>query len=348
MVKKITLSIILPVYNAGPYLVSAVDSILNQTFADFELILVNDGSSDGSAEICDFYALKDARVKVLHQENGGICNARNNALNIAQGEYIGFSDHDDITDLNAFHHGYKAILKFKPDMVKYGKIVEFVDHTGKIYRTDKFHFEDAVYTKEDISQNYLSLRQKGIFKNVWNGFFKRTIIIENKVYFDESFKNGGEDHDFCNTFSRFTNKLVTIKDLLYVHYIRTGFSTSSKVNPEIQTMLVTEGVRLKETIDLLGYPLADNLDLFGNQIFESVILPIIRYHLRQKVVSNLEIIKIIKLIREKDFFVDGIDALSLIQLMKRSPKLGLFSYAFLHGKYMLLLWMIKLRYVLMK
>lgn len=74
----------MPVYNSGKYLNTAVDSILNQSFKDIELILVDDGSTDGSSEHCDEYAWKDSRVKVIHQKNGGICNARNAALKIAK------------------------------------------------------------------------------------------------------------------------------------------------------------------------------------------------------------------------------------------------------------------------
>ena len=86
---KIKVSVIMPVYNSGEYLQTAVDSILSQSLKDIELILVDDGSTDGSSEKCDEYAKKDKRVVVIHQRNGGICNARNAALKIARGEYIG-------------------------------------------------------------------------------------------------------------------------------------------------------------------------------------------------------------------------------------------------------------------
>ena len=92
---RIKVSVIMPVYNSGEYLKTAVESILNQSLKEIELILVDDGSTDGSSERCDEYAAKDSRVVVIHQKNGGICNARNVALKIARGEYIGFSDHDD-------------------------------------------------------------------------------------------------------------------------------------------------------------------------------------------------------------------------------------------------------------
>ena len=89
------LSVIVPVYNTEKYLRECVDSILAQTFTDFELILVNDGSTDGSGAICDEYALKDPRVRVIHQENGGVTRARKAAMRIAAGSWISFVDSDD-------------------------------------------------------------------------------------------------------------------------------------------------------------------------------------------------------------------------------------------------------------
>lgn len=88
-------SIIIPVYNVEKYLNKCVDSVLNQTFTDFEVILVDDGSTDNCPAICDSYAEKDKRVKVIHKPNGGLINARKSGLEIADGNYIGFVDSDD-------------------------------------------------------------------------------------------------------------------------------------------------------------------------------------------------------------------------------------------------------------
>lgn len=89
------LSIIVPIYNVEKYLPRCIDSILAQTYTDFELILVDDGSSDNCPQICDEYALKDQRIIVIHQINGGVSDARNTALKIARGKYVAFVDGDD-------------------------------------------------------------------------------------------------------------------------------------------------------------------------------------------------------------------------------------------------------------
>lgn len=98
-----TLSIIVPVYKVEPYLHRCVDSILAQTFTDFELILVDDGSPDNCGAICDEYAAKDSRILVIHKENGGLSDARNAGLDIAKGEYIGFVDSDDYISPQMYH-----------------------------------------------------------------------------------------------------------------------------------------------------------------------------------------------------------------------------------------------------
>ena len=119
--RNIKVSVIMPVYNSGIYLGTAIDSILTQSLREIELILVDDGSTDGSSERCDEYAKRDRRVKVIHQDNGGICNARNVALRIAQGEYIGFSDHDDRFLPNFIAESYQIAVNNNADFVKVGK-----------------------------------------------------------------------------------------------------------------------------------------------------------------------------------------------------------------------------------
>lgn len=99
------ISVIIPVYNVAPYLAACIDSVLAQSYADIELLLVDDGSKDGSGDICDDYACRDARVTVLHQANGGPSAARNAALDIARGEQIAFIDSDDVV-----HRRYLEVL----------------------------------------------------------------------------------------------------------------------------------------------------------------------------------------------------------------------------------------------
>lgn len=110
------ISIIVPVYNVEPYLEQCIDSILNQSFRDFELILVDDGSPDRCGEICDRYAAADDRIRVIHQKNGGVSAARNAGMEVSKGKYIVFVDSDDMVHPLYLEHLYKAIQKHNADI----------------------------------------------------------------------------------------------------------------------------------------------------------------------------------------------------------------------------------------
>ena len=106
------ISVILPVYNVEKYLRQCLDSVINQTYKNLEIILVNDGSTDNSGKICEEYALNDERIKVIHKENGGISSARNAAIDIAKGQYITFIDSDDDVELDYIDYLYDILKKF--------------------------------------------------------------------------------------------------------------------------------------------------------------------------------------------------------------------------------------------
>lgn len=114
------LSIIIPVYQAKKYLGKCIDSILNQSFLDFELILVDDGSNDGSERICDEYTRKDNRIKVIHQINQGVSGARNTGLKYASGEYIAFVDADDWVGVNLFQECMKVVERYPVEVIYHG------------------------------------------------------------------------------------------------------------------------------------------------------------------------------------------------------------------------------------
>ena len=152
MENKIKVSVIMPVYNSGEYLQTAVDSILSQSLKDIELILVDDGSTDGSSEKCEEYAKKDKRVVVIHQRNGGICNARNAALKIARGEYIGFSDHDDEYLPGLLEDNYKLCITQNLDFVKFCKKWDVVED-GKVIERHSNTIAQKVFTRDDVVNN---------------------------------------------------------------------------------------------------------------------------------------------------------------------------------------------------
>ena len=164
------LSIIIPVYNVENYLARCIDSILRQTFTDFELILIDDGSTDGSGAIADEYQLKDSRIKVVHQENGGQGFARNTGLNIARGEYIGFVDSDDWIDKEMYAKLMTVATAKKVDMVKCG----FCTHDGENV-LGEILFTHDVATEEPV-YNILKSGNRMLWTVIWNAIYDKKLF----------------------------------------------------------------------------------------------------------------------------------------------------------------------------
>lgn len=144
------LSIIIPVYNAAKYLPRCIDSILNQTYPSFELILVDDGSSDGSSEICNEYAKRDARVRVIRQENRGVAAARNTGLDAAAGSFVTFVDSDDWIEPDMYEHLMQTADKYCCDVVMCDCVKEF-GYKQEVYTHD---IKPGHYDYEQLKQEY--------------------------------------------------------------------------------------------------------------------------------------------------------------------------------------------------
>lgn len=181
------ISIIVPVYKVQNFLCRCIDSILKQTFTDFECILVDDGSPDSCPDICDRYAGMDNRIKVIHQQNLGVSTARNTGLNFASGIYIGFVDSDDIIDPEMFSLMYHNAVKSNADLVMCGLLKENRDNKISV-----FAFEEKFFTKEEFLSFFsLSIRKIEntlIINSVWNKLYKKTLL--NNIYFDHNFRLG--------------------------------------------------------------------------------------------------------------------------------------------------------------
>lgn len=223
-------SIIMPVYNSEAFLNNAIDSILNQSYKEFELILVEDASSDNSPTICDEYSKKDARVIVHHScKNNGICKTRNIGLSIATGDYIAFCDDDDIFCEKLLEDNMKLLMEYNADMVKYGRKLVDILSDGSVVRTKETEFEKlSVLSENDMYSDYHQIRKAKYMMNIWNGIYKKSIIDEFNLKFDETMLFGSEDAEFSYRF--YINSNICIFNPLnyYVHYRRNNFSTSRK------------------------------------------------------------------------------------------------------------------------
>lgn len=167
------ISIIVPVYKVEQYIHKCVDSILAQTFTDFELILVDDGSPDNCGEICDEYAVNDNRIKVIHKENGGLASARNAGLDIVKGDYIGFVDSDDWIEKDMYELLYNMCIKNNCDIASC---------TSKIYYSDKIVITGThPLIIHDRNEAMKTMLEGELYDEVvWTKLFKRSLLKDIK------------------------------------------------------------------------------------------------------------------------------------------------------------------------
>jgi glycosyltransferase involved in cell wall biosynthesis len=218
------ISLIIPIYNSEKFLVRCLDSILSQLYNDFEVILINDGSTDHSFEICKRYTLLDARFKVYSKENGGVSSARNFGLYKAVGSYVVFVDSDDYL-APLFLKSYMDSLTLKQtDIICQGYVNVFDDKL--INRVLK----KADYTYSDISEGIYELELNECLSSVWNKIFRLDIIEKNNLSFSENI-NMGEDKLFVLSYMQFASSLSVLDSCYYFYYRAQECTLSNKHHP---------------------------------------------------------------------------------------------------------------------
>lgn len=165
------ISIIVPVYNVSKYLEKCLDSIINQTYRNLEIILVDDGSTDDSGKICENYAQIDSRIKVIHTENQGAAEARNSGLEVAKGECIGFVDGDDWIEHDSYKNAYEMIQKYNADIVAWGHSVVVEEKINKTVRNDGTI--QVLNTAEALD---FILKDERLQSFLWDKLFKREMF----------------------------------------------------------------------------------------------------------------------------------------------------------------------------
>lgn len=218
------ISIIVPVYNLEKYVCQTLDSILNQTYLDIEVIVVDDGSTDNTRKIIDKYAKKDRRVKILHKKNEGVTKARLDGVKHAKGEWIGFVDGDDIIDSQMYEKLLTNAEKYHADISHCGYQMHFFDgRVNYFYNTGKYIIQD---TEEGIKA---LLSGKFIEPGLWNKVYQRRLFnkIENKM--DLSIKN---NEDLLMNYYLFSNSSRAVyEDFCPYHYmIRQESASRGKLN----------------------------------------------------------------------------------------------------------------------
>lgn len=184
--KKI--SIIIPVYNVEMYLEKCMQSILNQTYSNLEIILINDGSKDASGEICEKIAKKDNRVCVIHKENGGASSARNKGLEVATGDYIGFVDADDYITKDMYQYLYDLLTDNDADIA----MCDFTRDSSKLDENIQDGQLKYYETAEEIQDFFYRVNGEPSCYSIWNRLFKKEVLqdvrfIEGKITEDVLF-----------------------------------------------------------------------------------------------------------------------------------------------------------------
>lgn len=218
---SVLLTVIITVYNIAPYIGKCIESVMRQTYENIEILLIDDGSTDGSGEICDKYTQKDRRIKSYHIQNRGVVTARKFGVEVAAGEVITFIDGDDWIEQDMYECMLSAYLKDKPDMVTSGLIWEWT-HKKTVLLDG---IEEGVYEKDSIRKNILTRavydikkEMQGITASVCDKLFRRSVLKEAIEGIDSQLTLG-EDGAIVYGFVARADKIVVIHQAWY-HYVQ--------------------------------------------------------------------------------------------------------------------------------
>lgn len=242
------ISIIVPIYKVEPYIRKCVDSILAQTFTDFELILVDDGSPDSCGEICDNYAKADPRITVIHKENGGLSSARNAGIKIAKGKYIGFVDSDDYINEKMYEVLYNNAVLHSSDLVVCDFLKVNVTHGTKQYgdmEPELQHFTNIQALNQLYQSNDGALDPMGRdcekWILTWNKLYKRCLFEDLKFKEDRIY----EDEFIAHRILYKSSKIISVSGELYYYVQR----PNSIVNSPFTTKKFDKVYARKERAD---------------------------------------------------------------------------------------------------
>lgn len=264
--KNPLISVVMPVYNVENYVERCLDSIINQTYINIELIIVNDGSKDSSLSICNKFAKEDKRIKIVNKENGGLSSARNAGLSEATGTYIYFVDSDDYCEKNIIDELYSALVNTESDLSICGfkKEKEGCEKEKGI----NINYDIEVLDKE---QTLLNTAYYGGY--VWNKLYDMRIIREHNLKFDETIQSN-EDLIFLVEYMLYCNKSCYVNKELY-HYIIRENSITQQKGEKYKTLIINanrgldkiESMLSKESLALRNYFVLKNVYLSLDAVY---------------------------------------------------------------------------------
>ncbi|EID29604.1 glycosyltransferase, group 2 family protein [Streptococcus mitis SK575] len=251
------ISIIVPVYNVEEYLKQCLDSILEQTFSDYEVILVNDGSTDNSGLICQEYAEKDSRIRYFEKENGGLSDARNYGIEQAQGEYLTFVDSDDFLDKMHLNVLYTALVSNNVDI----SIVNYANYqtsNATFYLHTFGEYYEKNYSSEELLDNLAILERNDLsFSTIWGKLYKRSVFSFLR------FPKGVIGEDVALIYKIYTqvDKIVYAHKDTYIYRENDSGITKSKIYPLVTAQLNHIAERLA-LLAIMGYDVTKHFDRY--------------------------------------------------------------------------------------
>lgn len=265
------ITVIVPVYNVEKYLNRCVDSILNQTLTNLEIILVNDGSTDNSPNICNKYRNQDSRIKVIHKENARVAAARNDGIKIAQGKYISFIDSDDWIECNMLEKMYECAEKVRADFVMCDYAKKGITSSYSVTQPIDGGFYDRSRIETKLFSSLI------MFDNIefpptisnWTCLFNRDFLIENNLYYDEDI-HYCEDSIFGSKAMYKANRFYYMKNQYFYNYFYNPSSTTTVANLNKWNSYIKINERLEDYFN------SSNFD-FSNQIKVNMVYFILNF-----------------------------------------------------------------------
>lgn len=289
-------SIIIPIYNVAAYLQQCIDSVLMQSYSNMELILVDDGSTDGSGGICDAYAAKDHRVKVIHKENGGVADARNRGMDAAGGKYLLFMDGDDYWSCDILTELAKIIVAHgEPDLIFSNKESRVIPKGKKIEYSCGFCAEEFNSVSGEATLEYLFTRTAMSPYSVWRNAYKTTVIKANKLRFEKGVTLG-EDADWLFRFILHTQKNILFETPFYMYRInRSGSAMATHSYQSLCSYLgiVTKWLNLSHTMNSTNLTQAIQANLTNNYVSYFKYVYFFEKEFREKLITEIKESKVL-------------------------------------------------------
>ena len=259
---KPIVSILVPVYNVSKYLRQCLDSLVNQTLSDIEIICVNDGSTDESGKILQEYAAVDSRIVVVNKANGGLPSARNAGLDVARGKYVGFVDGDDYVDSDMYRKMYNAAIANNADIVVCGGHLFPKEEKASQWLKDVLSPRDITYRAGGEEALY---SERGAKPFLWRDLIKKQLIDEHNFRLDESIVVG-EDQAFQFKVFPAAKRVTFISDKLY--YYRYSRPESIMNEPQYKDY----GARISKHVNMMASIIQNSPGLFSSKdIFSSAL-----------------------------------------------------------------------------